>query len=118
MRVKGCQRDVVMDAKGGDEEIEGRNPQAHITGLSGKGRGVRPELCRRLHDRHCAQQARQETALSARRSIKQFKSDRLTEQRVRLVHGGVRDPARSVRGGLAEMVHPNAGVNYLAHGSC
>ena len=105
-----------MDAERGNQQIDGSNAQAGVTRLRGQLGGFAPESRRGVEERHRFQPPQERWTFPARGSAKQFKAHLLAEQRILGVDGGIRDLACGGGCALAQVVDPDAGVDYLSHG--
>ena len=115
MRVESGQRDGVMDAERGDQQVHRRYAQTRIARLGREFGGLAPESRRGHEERHGFQPAQERWTLPARSSAQQFKAHLFTERCVLGMDDGIRDPARGGGRALARVVDPDAGVDYSSH---
>ncbi len=114
--VESRQSHIEVDADCGDEQIHGRHMQARVARFRGEfGCGV-PDLRRGGEHGHGFQPAQELWTLPARSSAEKLEAHLFAKQRILGVYGGIRNPARGFRRALAQVVDPDAGVDYLSHG--
>ena len=116
MAVKSRQRHAVMNAERRDEQIDGWQMQTLVTRPRCKGRCFPPKTRRSPKKRHGFEPAQEEGTLTPRCAAEEFKAHLLAKERVLGVDGGFRDLTGPFRSAFAEMVDPDAGVDYLSHG--
>ena len=92
--VEGRQHGIVMDADGGDEQIDGWHAQPGVAGFGRKIGGRVPEGGGSVQERHRREPAQEWRALPARCATEQFEAHLLAEQRILCMNGLVGDLPR------------------------